>query len=200
MISQVPTVAPMIGLTFDDGPDAEWTERFVDALGDARATFFVLGHKVRHRPDLLRMIVDRGHEVACHGDQHRKLTRRTPRGAKSDLRAAHEAITSTGITPRFFRPPHGLFTLTAWQEARRLGMQPALWSHSGGDWERTATPTSVSRRVLGAAAPGTVFLLHDSGGWPGRPATTLAALPSILEGLQSRGLTPVTLSELVRTV
>jgi len=76
-------------------------------------------------------------------------------------------------------------------------MTPTLWSASSRDWAALATPASVERRVLDAAVPGAVFLLHDSGGWPGRPATTLAALPGILSGLEQRGLVPVTLSQLV---
>jgi peptidoglycan/xylan/chitin deacetylase (PgdA/CDA1 family) len=90
-----------------------------------------------------------------------------------------------------------LFNLAAWIEAPRLGMRRTLWSASARDWEEGATPESITSRILDGAVPGAILLMHDSGGWPGRPARTLAAIPAILEGLGERGLQPVTLSRLI---
>ena len=198
LLSSVRTQRRVVALTFDDGPDPEWTPKFVEALGPARSTFFVLGEAVRRAPEVARAAVVAGHEVACHGDRHRKLTRLSPQETTADLRSGYQTITcATGTSPRFFRPAHGVFNLSAWRECSRLGMRRTLWSGSAKDWSRDATSRSVTERVLAAARPGAVILMHDSGGWPGRPATTFAALPDILEGLKRLGLEPVTLTELV---
>src|SRR5207247_5396903 len=58
-----------IALTFDDGPDPEWTPRVVDALAEwrVRGTFFLVGERATRAPEAVRAIVAGGHEVASHG-------------------------------------------------------------------------------------------------------------------------------------
>ena len=198
VVSLVRTRRPVVALTFDDGPDPTWTPQVLAAL-DAPATFFALGEQVRRHADVARDTVREGHEVACHGDRHAKLVRQGPQATYRDLADAHAAITeATGRAPEYFRPPHGVLTGPALLASHRLGMRPALWSASAGDWRRDATPDSICRDVLSAARPGAVFLFHDAGGWPDRPAATVAALPEVLHGLRRQGLEPVTLDELWR--
>ena len=208
LLSRVTTRLPLVSLTFDDGPDPETTERFLAALGDARATFFVLApehpfveaHASERRwPHLARAMAEAGHELASHGDSHRTMTRVPPRGTLRELRQAHRTIVeATGETPRFYRPPYGRFNLASWLETPRLGMRRTLWTAGARDWEAEATPDLIAERILAGAAPGAILLLHDSDGDPGAPEHTLAALPAILAGLRERGLRSVTLSELMR--
>ena len=61
-----------IALTFDDGPHPEGTPAILDALGDTRATFFMVGERVLEAPDVAREVVARGHAVAIHGHRHRR--------------------------------------------------------------------------------------------------------------------------------
>ncbi len=200
LLFRVETDQPVVALTFDDGPDPDTTERFIEALGEARATFFVLGMNVRRWPHLARAMAEAGHELASHGDSHRTMTRVPPRGTLRELRVAQRTIVeSTGVSPRFYRPPYGRFNLASWVEAARLGMRRTLWTAGARDWEAEATPALIAERILAAAAPGAILLLHDSDGDPGAPEHTLAALPAILAGFRERGLRSVTLSELVRS-
>jgi peptidoglycan/xylan/chitin deacetylase (PgdA/CDA1 family) len=191
------TRAPLVALTFDDGPDPTYLPRFLDALGDARATFFVLGGKVRRHPDLVRAIEARGHEVACHGNDHRNLGLMGPRATVQSLRACRDAIGEVlGRPPAFYRPAFGQFNLAAWLAAPRLGMRRTLWSGWAKDWAEDATPDRIASRTLRAAKPGAIHLLHDAEGAPGAPDRTLAALPAILRGLEERSLRSVTLRDL----
>lgn len=200
LLFRVQTDEPVVALTFDDGPDPATTERFIAALGDSRATFFVLGMNVRRWPDLARAMAEAGHELGSHGDSHRTMTRVPPRGTLRELRQAQRTIVeSTGVTPRFYRPPYGRFNLASWLETARLGMRRTLWTAGARDWEAEATPELIAERILSAATPGAILLLHDSDGDPGAPEHTLAALPAILAGFRERGLRSVTLSELVRS-
>jgi peptidoglycan/xylan/chitin deacetylase (PgdA/CDA1 family) len=193
-----PACAPAVALTFDDGPDPDYTERFLASLGDAPSTFFVLGARALERPDLVRRILEEGHEVASHGHAHARLTTMDGPTTVLDLQRAHAAVAAAaGVSPTFYRPPHGRFTASAWREAGRLGMRRVLWSASAGDWRRGATPQSIAERALAGAKPGAVILMHDAGGWPGRAGATLDALPLILDGLRERGLRPVTLTALL---
>ena len=153
LLFRVETDEPLVALTFDDGPDPDTTERFIEALGDARATFFVLGMNVRRWPHLARAMAEAGHELASHGDSHRTMTRVPPRGTLRELRQAQRTIVeSTGATPRFYRPPYGRFNLASWFETTRLGMRRTLWTAGARDWEAEATPELIAERILAAAA------------------------------------------------
>jgi peptidoglycan-N-acetylglucosamine deacetylase len=198
VLSKATTEQPVVALTFDDGPDPEFTTRFLDALGESRATFFLLGERVRRWPNLARAIADAGHEVACHGDTHRSATRLLPNATVQEVRRAYGSIVAVvGTPPRFYRPPFGRFNLASWVEAARLGMTRTLWTAGARDWESQVSPQVIAKRILAAAVPGAVLMLHDSDGEPGAPENTLRAVPLILAGLRRRGLSPVTLSQLV---
>jgi peptidoglycan/xylan/chitin deacetylase (PgdA/CDA1 family) len=198
VLYQGPEGRRVVALTFDDGPDPDYSERFLEALGSRPATFFSLGERVRRWPELARSLASAGHEVACHGDTHRALGAMGPGRARDELRRARDSITEVvERPPRFYRPAYGVFILPAWIEAPRLGMRRTLWSTWARDWAADATPDLIASRTLGGAEPGAILLLHDSDGSPGAPERTLRALPRILDGIEERGLDLVTLSDLV---
>ncbi len=192
------TGRPEIALTFDDGPDPEMAPRFLDVLGQTPATFFWLGWRVRAHTDVVRGAVAHGHEIACHGDNHRNLARLGPRTTIAALKRARNSIVeAAGRAPAFYRPAYGVWNGTAWAMAPRLGMQRTLWCTCASDWDATTTTRHIVDRILAGATPGAILLLHDADGAPGAPERTLAALPEILDGLHERGLRPVTLSQLI---
>jgi peptidoglycan/xylan/chitin deacetylase (PgdA/CDA1 family) len=200
VLCSVPTTAPLVALTFDDGPDPARTGRFLAALAGAPSTFFALGERVRRHPALAAAIVAAGHELACHGDTHRSLASLPPGATVAALRRARDSIAeAAGRPPRWYRPAYGVFNLAGWVAAPRLGMTRTLWTAWAEDWQATATPELIAARTLRAAQPGAILLLHDADGAPGAPERTLAALPLVLAGLRALGLQAVTLSELVTT-
>lgn len=71
------------------------TEEILDLLRRhrLRATFFVLGCVVRDHPDLIRRMVDEGHELACHGMEHRPVWRATPDSFRDELREFRAVVT-----------------------------------------------------------------------------------------------------------
>ncbi|MDX6644658.1 MAG: peptidoglycan-N-acetylglucosamine deacetylase [Miltoncostaeaceae bacterium] len=198
MLSQAPAGRPEVALTFDDGPDPRLTERFLAALDGVPATFFWLGQRVRQWPSLAVEAMERGHEVACHGDDHRRLAALGPRATVESLRRAHVAIAdAAGRPPRFYRPAYGVFNLAAWHAAPRLGMRRTMWSRWARDWEARATPELIASRTVAGLRSGAILLLHDADGSSGAPERTLRALPRIIDAIHERGLRPVTLSRLV---
>ena len=187
-----------IALTFDDGPDPDLAPRFTDALDSFPATFFWQGGRVRAHGAAVAATVAAGHEIACHGDDHRTLARLGPDATVGTLRRARDAIAeAAGRPPAFYRPAYGVWNGTAWAMAPRLGMRRTLWSKWAWDWHARTTTPQIVDRILAGARPGAILLLHDADGAPGATERTLAALPEILDGLTARGLTPVTLSRLV---
>jgi peptidoglycan-N-acetylglucosamine deacetylase len=198
LLSRAATGRDEVALTFDDGPDPRMTPRFLEALDGTPATFFWLGRSVRRWPWLVEDAAARGHEVGCHGDDHRCLATLGPRATVGSLRRARDAIRAvTGTAPAFYRPAYGVWNLAAWGAAPRLGMRRTLWSRWAWDWQPSATPELIASRILTDVRPGSVLLLHDAQGSPGATERTLAALPAVLAGLRERGLRPVTLSRLV---
>lgn len=84
------------------------TERLLDILDGAssRATFFVVGWVARRHPGLVRQIADAGHEIACHGDLHRRAGTMTVAEFRADLRAARAALEDAAAAPVVaFRAP-----------------------------------------------------------------------------------------------
>jgi peptidoglycan/xylan/chitin deacetylase (PgdA/CDA1 family) len=173
-----------LALTFDDGPAAASTPRFLDLLDRAgvRATFFLVGQQVADNPALAGEIAAAGHEIAVHGYAHRYLLGRGPRRVYDDLSRARDLIAeTTGAVPTYFRPPYGVLTTDGALVARRVGLRPIIWTSWGKDWTAEASAQSVYRtlRIRGGAT----LLLHDadryaaSGAW----RATLGALPRILD-------------------
>ena len=189
-----------VALTFDDGPDAASTPRFLDAL-DAlgwHATFFMLGEMTRRDSGVARAVAEGGHEIAVHGDVHGNMLRRTPRHTRDDIDRAYGTIAeATGVEPRWFRPPFGISSYASLRAARELGMTTVLWTTWGRDWRREATPASVVNDVTRRYLDGGTVLLHDSDctSYPGSWESALGALPRLADSFASRGLEVGTVGE-----
>lgn len=206
----VPGLAPALGircrqedvdgvaLTFDDGPHPEGTPLILEILREvsAPATFFLAGEQVVRRPALAAEIVAAGHRVELHCHRHRNLLRLTGRQFLEDAERARAAIEDvSGQAIAHYRPPYGIFSAAALRAVRRRGWEPLLWSRWGRDWSRRSSADSIARRTTSAVRGGDIVLLHDADYYsaPGSWARTAAALPIILEGLDRRGLKPVSL-------
>lgn len=182
-----------VSVTFDDGPDPLGTPAVLDQLETLgwTATFFLLGSQVRRFPEHARSLVAAGHEIAVHGDVHQSHLFRTPRDVADDMRRALDTIGEvTGARPRFFRPPYGVVTSGTLAAVRRTGLQPILWTAWGKDWQRSATPQRVIRKLRRTLGPGATLLLHDSDctSTPGSWRATAASLPLLADELADRGL------------
>ena len=192
--------APKVALTFDDGPDPDTTPYTLDRLEElgVTATFFCLGGRAAAHPELVREIAHRGHQVETHGYSHEHHFARTPGWVRADLDAAVSAMESTGVRPRWFRPPYGQTAGATMLEARRHGLRLVLWSAWGREWDEP-DPPAVARRVVGGLDAGAIVLLHDAdvGSPPGTARRAADALPAIVHALAGRGMAAVTLDRLV---
>jgi peptidoglycan-N-acetylglucosamine deacetylase len=180
-----------VGLTFDDGPHPEATPAVLEALGERRATFFLIGEQVEKHPAVATEIVRAGHEAALHAFTHGNLLRLKPREARDDLLRGAAAIeNATGKAVRFFRPPYGYLSAAAYSLARREGWETVLWKRIGWDWTASATPDSIVRRLTRGLRGGEILVLHDSDAYatPGSWRQTVAAVPLLLSRLSELGL------------
>jgi peptidoglycan/xylan/chitin deacetylase (PgdA/CDA1 family) len=181
-----------IALTFDDGPHPSGTPAVLDELAraGARATFFLVGEQVERRPRLAAEIAAAGHEIGVHGYRHQLLLRRTPRAIELDIdRAAALIEDAAGTSANCYRPPYGVFSMSALAHCRRRGWEPLLWSRWGRDWGAGETPEAIARRATRNLCAGDVVLLHDADHYsaPGSWRRTVAALPSVLDAALGLG-------------
>ena len=199
VVRRLPSSAPVVALTFDDGPNPNATPAILDALGaaDVRATFFALGRHVERWPELLARIIAEGHVVANHGFHHEKLVWHSPRWIRRDVILGRTAIEQCGAKrPTLFRAPHGQRNPWVSPIARSEGQRTVGWTL--GVWD-SARPGArvIADRVIRGADCGSIILLHDGDGYDpdGDRMQTAAALPMIIRGLRERGFSFATLPE-----
>jgi peptidoglycan/xylan/chitin deacetylase (PgdA/CDA1 family) len=187
-----------IALTIDDGPDPAVTPHVLDMLDryHVRATFFCIGEKAAHYPDLCREIVRRGHAVENHSQHHRHhFSMMTRTGLMRELQAAQHILTAiTGEPPLFFRAPAGLRNPFLDPVLTKLDLRLASWSARGFD-TRVNDAARVNHRLLRNLRAGAILLLHDGNAarTPGGIPVILDVLPTLLTAARAADLRFVTL-------
>jgi peptidoglycan/xylan/chitin deacetylase (PgdA/CDA1 family) len=180
-----------VALTFDDGPWPNSTAQILTILiqHQAQATFFVVGRQVQRYPELVRQELAAGMAVGSHSWSHPQPFDRLPAARiRDEITHGRRALTPLGVRPVGFRPPAGAASAIVLATAQRLGERTVLWSVDPADWQPGLTADQLIWRVLAAARPGAIVLLHDGGG---DRSATVAALPAIIDGLRRLGLTLV---------
>jgi peptidoglycan-N-acetylglucosamine deacetylase len=194
-----------VAITFDDGPDPRWTPKILDILkaANVKATFFVVGVNAERYPDLVRRIVNEGHEIGNHTYYHPNLALCWPEHIRLELNATQLLLeTITGRATTLFRPPYAADTgptdlseLTPLKIAEDLNYLVVLENIDPQDWAKPGADI-ILRRIRQQRHDGSVILLHDAGG---DRSQTVEALPRILDWLHTRGDTVVPLSTLLGT-
>lgn len=192
VVSHLRTRDPLVGLTFDDGPNPEATPAILDALGarGVKASFFILGRHAERWPDLVRRVAGEGHAICNHGYHHRKLHLKSPGYVRGDLELGTRVIVDAcGVRPAFFRAPHGFRSPWVTAIAHSLGQQTVGWSRGVWDSSRPGVEV-IADRTVRAATPGAILLLHDGDGYDphGDRKQTARAVPLILDRIRDLGL------------
>jgi cellulose synthase/poly-beta-1,6-N-acetylglucosamine synthase-like glycosyltransferase/peptidoglycan/xylan/chitin deacetylase (PgdA/CDA1 family) len=200
----------MLALTFNDGPDPQWTPAILDVLArhGARATFFVTGAQVNAYPDLIRRIVLEGHELGVQPFTHRELSAMPAWQRRLELSFTQNAIAGvTGTRTILLRPPGATRTdaiapgeVAALTEAAEMGYVLVFADRDTLDWRQPGVDAIVAVAAppvvpADEPPPGVVVTLHDGGG---DRAQTVAALDEALGRLAPAGYQFVTVGEGLR--
>lgn len=198
-------------LTFDDGPHPDCAARLLDELKelDVKATFFVVGERVKQRPDVVRRMLAEGHEVGNHTQDHARLHELSPLWVKNELEYCETNVRrATGHSMAFMRPPGMRYNAKVLAESRAQGYVMVGYNNVAGDYVPNGgvsdlTPEEASALGLDAKTiadriekqlkPGTIILLHDN-------PVTVSAIPDIVARARAQGYRFVTTAELMASL
>ena len=159
------TIEKEVALTFDDGPNAEYTPKILDILKqwNVKATFFCIGSEVEKNPQLAAKIAEEGHLIGNHSYSHvNSFPLFSAKKMSVDLRRCEEALQSaTGKTVRFFRPPFGVTNPTLKRALKKFDYHVIGWNIRSLDTS-TKDADKVVSRIIQQIRPGSVILLHDT--------------------------------------
>ncbi len=166
----------LVTLTFDDSSPAPRAHAILDILlkYKVKAVFCVTGDWARENSDVIDRILREGHKLCNHTASHAWLTRLSDEEIRREIEG--------GVSSDILRPPYGAYDARVSSIAASLGYQLYLWSIDTRDWSGVPAATIVNT-VMSELHPGAVVLMHLHG------ASTLEALPQIIEGVQARGYT-----------
>jgi len=177
----------VVALTFDDYGSDKTVLEILDILdsNNIQSTFFLKAKNVERNPNLAKVILDRGHEVANHSYAHLKSTELTPEELQEDLIKAHQVITEAiqEKPAMLFRPPFGNVDDRSEKVMSAVGFQNiAMYDISSYDWNADYTVYDVLNRVMDNVNPGSVIVMHLSD-----DIKNIDTLPIIIEELESEG-------------
>ncbi|RKR80908.1 cellulose synthase/poly-beta-1,6-N-acetylglucosamine synthase-like glycosyltransferase [Mucilaginibacter gracilis] len=194
-----------IVLTFDDGPDPDYTPQILEILKQEKvpASFFVVGSMVEKNIPLLRQEFEAGYEIGNHTFFHPDVSAISLDRVKLELNATRKLIESiTGRSTILFRPPFNadaepttiaeVIPVALSREQSYINIGESIDPH---DWEPGVTADSIVARVIAQEKNGSMLLLHDAGG--DTREETVKALPRIIHFFKSKGYQFTTIADVL---
>jgi peptidoglycan/xylan/chitin deacetylase (PgdA/CDA1 family) len=199
----IPTSRRVVALTFDAGANADAVPSILATLRreGVPATFFLTGNFARDFPAAARSIAAAGLRIGDHTVSHLYLTKLSDAAVRQEILGGAAQITAvTGQDPvPLLRFPFGDASARVIAIANQAGYVPVRWTIDTLGWEGTAghiTPAVVVSRVLDAARPGEIVLMHAGSNPDDHTTFDAGALPAVISGLRAQGYSFVTLDAL----
>ncbi|MGG0656277.1 polysaccharide deacetylase family protein [Rummeliibacillus pycnus] len=190
-----------MALTFDDGPNAEYTPQLLDLFKkyDVKATFFVVGSNVKKHPEIIKRMAKDGHTVGIHHYDHISSWIMSPFRLKKQLEMTEKVITEcTGEKVSFYRPPWGHFNVFTLAVSKRYNK--IMWSNIFGDWKVEKAKHGLLNELRNSLKEGAIFVLHDNGDTLGAeeqaPGYMIRNLEIFLKECKQKDVRFITLKEL----
>ena len=190
-----------IALTFDDGPDEDFSPQILDILKkyNVKATFFMVGQKVGWNPAIAKRTADEGHEIGNHTFSHINICNSSNEQINNEINKTQKIIKDiTGKEPKFFRPPYRAINENLFNIMKSKDMKVVLWSDlDTKDWSNPGV-YNIIKSIEDNAENGTIILLHDYNKVRNNKSQTIQALEKIIPKMQSLGYEFVTISEITK--
>jgi peptidoglycan/xylan/chitin deacetylase (PgdA/CDA1 family) len=194
-------VQPYVALTFDVCQDPKYPAGYDAAIVEVLqryevpATFFLGGDWMRTHPEETKQLASIPYfELGNHSWSHADFTSLTAEEMAQELQSTQEMLFQlTGKNARLFRPPSGEYNDLTLQATAEHGLYTILWDSASGDPDPEFDAATILAEIQRTARKGSIIIMHANGrGWH-----TAEALPFVIEYLQNRGFTPVTVSQLI---
>src|SRR5260221_3256800 len=195
IIYRVRTDRPLVGLSFDDGPHPVFTPQVLEILQNhaAKATFFLIGERALRYPEVVARIKAAGNEVANHYFMNGPTLGHSDADFVRHLKQTESAI-GLAATPKLFRAPGGV----AWSRQLKLAREHGYTCVLGSAYPHDPMhPPAwyIKWLIKKNLVPGTIIILHDG---ISNPTRSIQALPDVLVEGRKKGLTFVSIGELLR--
>ncbi|GIO31423.1 MULTISPECIES: delta-lactam-biosynthetic de-N-acetylase [Paenibacillus] len=174
-------------LTFDNGYENGFTPKILDVLKEKKvpAIFFLTGHYVEDKPELVKRMAAEGHLIGNHSWSHPDMTQISDSQLKQELAKVKQAVAAeTGQqVMKFVRPPRGIFNDRSLAVSRKEGYVSVFWSVAYKDWDVNDQRGAdhAYRHVMAQLHPGAVILLHSIS------RDNTEALGRIIDGARQQG-------------
>lgn len=176
----IPVSAPIIYLTFDDGPSPEVTPWVLEVLKafDARATFFLVGDNVRKFPSVVEKILKDHHKIGNHTFNHLDGWKTEDEKYLENISRCHQLVDSN-----LFRPPYGKIKKS---QIKKLSMtyRIVMWSLLSYDFAAQINHQKILHKLKKFTLPGSIIVFHDS---LKAEANLRQMLPIFLETMKTSG-------------
>ena len=151
-------------LSFDDGPNPDYTARVLDLLArhDARASFFLVGQNVERHPELVARMVAEGHRIGNHSYSHSVFSGISRAEQFAEIARTDKLLAAFDGQPCHpFRPPRGVFSVALLLRLARVGRRLTYWSYDSLDYRKLPVNELVDALRTNAPQPGAIVLMHD---------------------------------------
>ncbi|WP_400071732.1 polysaccharide deacetylase family protein [Zobellia russellii] len=183
-----------ISITFDDGPNREFTPKVLDLLEkyNAKATFFCIGEQIEKHPEILKKIIAQGHTIGNHTYSHANtfgffsLDK-----VMNELTRTKKAVyTVTGKEMTLYRPAFGVTNPQIAKAVNQLNIKAIGWNVRSLDTTSRSEKT-ILERITKKVSKGDIILLHDTS------EKTIRVLEQLLLFLREKNLSSVTADRLL---
>jgi polysaccharide deacetylase family sporulation protein PdaB len=193
-IYSVDTKEKKCSITFDCAWGADDIPAILECMDkyNAKATFFIVGVWAEKYPEAVRLIKEKGHEIANHGYSHLHMASIPEEKMVEEITRCTDVLKKTaGADVKLFRAPYGEYNAKLVKSAAGLGYESIQWDCDSLDWKKDMSREDIYNRVVKRASNGSIILFHND------TPHTQAVLPGILETLTEGGFRFVTVSELL---
>lgn len=167
-----------LALTFDDGPDENYTTQLLNLLKkyNIKASFFCVATFAEKNREIINRMKEEGHTIGLHSFEHKNALIKGPGYTNKDFKESMEIMKELDVNIKSFRPPWGHLNLMTLFNIKKYGFKLVLWDVIIGDWRSDITIDEISSRLLKESKNKSVICLHDGRGSSGAPGRTIEAL------------------------
>ncbi len=191
----VDTEEKKVALSFDAAWGNEDTQEILSILKehDLHVTFFMTGGWVESYPEDVKAILDAGHDLGNHSENHKNMSELSDEEKTEELMAVHRKVKElTGYDMFLFRPPYGDYDNGVINVAKDCEYYAIQWDVDSLDWKNEGLEniieTVMNHKNLGN---GSIILCHNGAEY------TAQALETLITKLEEQGYEIVPISELI---